>query len=123
LCKLQVGLFAKAALVGYCMYILYSYGIPFHATRRVTIVFTQPPASPKTQHHEETLVRRVKASHAKPSHGNIDRRTQFPKMLFPEEHEPHLKKWIVKRLENTYEASCSLPCFLVLRPGQFLLTL
>jgi hypothetical protein len=88
---------------------------------RVTIVFTQP-ASTKTQ-HEETLVRRVKASHAKPSHGNIDRRKQFPKMLFPEEHAPHLKKWIVKRLENTYEASCSLPCFLVLRPGQFLLTL
>ena len=22
-------------------------------------------------------------------------------MLFPEEHAPHLKKWIVKRLENT----------------------
>jgi hypothetical protein len=30
-------------------------------------------------------------------------------MLFPEEDAPHLKAWIVKRLENTYVTSCPFP--------------
>lgn len=29
-------------------------------------------------------------------------------MLFPEEHAPHLKKWIVKRLENTCDFRLSV---------------
>ncbi|KXX79786.1 RNA-binding protein 26 [Madurella mycetomatis] len=29
-------------------------------------------------------------------------------MLFPEEHSPHLKKWIVKRLENTSDADADV---------------